>query len=79
MGWGNGGLEEGWELSVCLQQDLAGAAQTPPKTAAYLVLLWFVPAPAFLSFSTLDSELCYLCPWHQHPPAQLAFAGCLHG
>lgn len=36
MGWGNGGLEEGWELSVCLQQDLPGAAQTPPNTAGGL-------------------------------------------
>lgn len=40
-------------------------------------MLWVVPSPVFLSFSILDSELCYLRPWHQHspPPPSLHLRG----
>lgn len=55
-------------MSLCLQQDGGGGGQAPLKAVADLVLLWVVPSPVFLSFSILDSELCYLRPWHQHSP-----------
>lgn len=50
-------------MSICLQQNLSGVSRSPLKAVAYLVVLWVVPS-VFLSFFALDSELCYLCPFH---------------